>query len=105
MTELVRGDITEQMVDAGPIWRGGGAGEAELLAACHRRSLELAASLGCRSVAFPAVSTGVYGYPVELAAQVAIAAVKGAQTPPVEVVRFVLFHDSHLELFRAALER
>src|SRR5947199_9589702 len=47
----------------GPIWRGGGAGEAELLAACHRRSLELVASHGCRAVAFPAISTGLYGYP------------------------------------------
>src|SRR5450756_1324028 len=53
----------------GPVWRGGGEGEAELLASCHRRSLEVAASLGCRTVAFPAISTGVYGYPVELAAQ------------------------------------
>src|SRR4029453_15563429 len=58
----------------GPVWHGGGDGEAELLASCHRRALELAAELGCSSVAFPAISTGVYGYPVELAAPVAIAA-------------------------------
>ncbi|HEY8703756.1 MAG TPA: O-acetyl-ADP-ribose deacetylase [Gaiellaceae bacterium] len=89
----------------GPVWRGGGGGEAELLASCHRRSLEVAASLGCRTVAFPAVSTGVYGYPIELAAQVAIAAVRAAQTPPVEVVRFVLFSEHALDVFRSALEQ
>jgi O-acetyl-ADP-ribose deacetylase (regulator of RNase III) len=85
------------------VWRGGGEGERELLASCHRRSLEVAASLDCRTVAFPAISTGVYGYPVELAAQVAIAAVREAQAPPIELVRFVLFSDGHLDAFRGAL--
>src|SRR5919198_6179974 len=88
----------------GPVWRGGDAGEAEQLASCHRRALELAAELGCTSVAFPAISTGVYGYPVELAAPVAVAAVREATGPPVELVRFVLFSDTHLDVFRAALE-
>jgi O-acetyl-ADP-ribose deacetylase (regulator of RNase III) len=87
----------------GPVWRGGDEGEPELLASCHRRSLEVAASLDCRTVAFPAISTGVYGYPVELAAQVAIAAVREAQAPPIELVRFVLFSDGHLDAFRGAL--
>jgi O-acetyl-ADP-ribose deacetylase (regulator of RNase III) len=87
----------------GPVWRGGGDGEAELLASCHRRALELAAELGCSSVAFPAISTGVYGYPVELAAPIAIAAVREAQRPPVELVRFVLFSEDHLEAFQRAL--
>jgi O-acetyl-ADP-ribose deacetylase (regulator of RNase III) len=87
----------------GPIWRGGGEGEPELLASCHRRSLELAAELGCTSVAFPAISTGVYGYPVELAAPVAIAAVREAIAPPVELVRFVLFGEEHLRAFERAL--
>ena len=88
----------------GPVWRGGGAGEPELLASCHRRALEIAASLGCRTVAFPAISTGVYGYPVELAAAVAVAAVGEALAPPVELVRFVLFSDGGLDAFRRALE-
>ena len=87
----------------GPVWRGGGEGEAELLASCHRRSLELAAELGCRTVAFPAVSTGIYGYPVELAAPIAVAAVREAMVAPVELVRFVLFSDRHLAAFQHAL--
>ncbi len=88
----------------GPVWRGGGEGEPELLASCYRRSLEVAAALGCRTVAFPAISTGVYGYPLELAARVAIAAVCEALAPPVELARFVLFSEMHLEAFRRALD-
>jgi O-acetyl-ADP-ribose deacetylase (regulator of RNase III) len=87
----------------GPVWQGGAAGEPELLASCHRRALELAAELGCRSVAFPAISTGVYGYPVELAAPVAVAAVRESMREPVELVRFVLFSDAHLDAFRGLL--
>lgn len=87
----------------GPVWRGGEAGEAELLASCHRRALEVAAELGCKSVAFPAISTGVYGYPVELAAPVAVAAVREARRPPVELVRFILFGQANLEAFARAL--
>jgi O-acetyl-ADP-ribose deacetylase (regulator of RNase III) len=56
----------------GPVWRGGGSGEAELLASCYRRSIEVAAELAARSVAFPAISTGIYGYPREEAARVAV---------------------------------
>src|SRR5438445_5395006 len=88
----------------GPIWRGGSEGEPELLASCHRRSLEVAAALGVRTVAFPAISTGVYGYPVELAARVAIAAVRAALAPHVELVLFVLFSEGHLEAFGRALD-
>lgn len=56
----------------GPVWQGGGAGEAALLASCYRESLTLAEAAGCRSVAFPAISTGVYGYPPEAAAAIAV---------------------------------
>ena len=87
----------------GPVWRGGDDDEAELLASCHRRALELAAELGCSSLAFPAISTGVYGYPVELAAPVAVAAVREEQRPPIELVRFVLFSEDHLDVFERAL--
>jgi O-acetyl-ADP-ribose deacetylase (regulator of RNase III) len=87
----------------GPVWRGGEAGETELLASCHRRALEVAAELNCVSIAFPAISTGIYGYPVELAAPVAVAAARQAQRPPVELVRFVLFSEGHLDAFEHAL--
>jgi O-acetyl-ADP-ribose deacetylase (regulator of RNase III) len=88
----------------GPIWRGGGAGEEELLASAHRRAIEVAAELGCRSVAFPAISCGVYGYPPELAAPVAIGAVRDAlaERPDVEFIRFVLFSDELRRVFAAA---
>jgi len=86
----------------GPVWRGGGDGEPELLASCHRRALEVAKELGARSVAFPAISCGVYGYPVEQAAHVALGAVRGHE---LDLVRFVLFDDAAYEAFRRAATR
>jgi O-acetyl-ADP-ribose deacetylase (regulator of RNase III) len=56
----------------GPVWNGGRAGEAELLASCYRRSLEIAATRGIATIAFPSISTGIYGYPIELAAPIAV---------------------------------
>ena len=89
----------------GPIWRGGGAGESELLASCHQRAIELADELGCSSVAFPAISTGAYGYPVELAAAVAVAATEAALAahPSVELARFVFRDEKTLGPYLAAL--
>jgi O-acetyl-ADP-ribose deacetylase len=89
----------------GPVWQGGDRGEPALLASCHRRSLEVAGGLGCRTVAFPAISTGVYGYPVAAAAQVAIASTRSAlaELPEIELVRFVLFGDAAQAAFAAAI--
>ena len=103
------GDLPARFVihAVGPIWHGGDAGEAELLASCHRRAIELAAELGCTSLAFPAISTGAYGYPVELAAPVAVSAAKNALTaqPTVELVRFVFRDEATLAPYRAATSR
>ena len=86
----------------GPIWQGGAAGDPELLASCHRRAIELADELSCRSVAFPAISTGAYGYPVELAAPVAVGAVRGHD---LDVVRFVFRDEATLAPYRTAALR
>lgn len=85
----------------GPVWSGGGAGESELLASAHRRALEVAGELGCRTIAFPALSTGVYGYPPELAAPVALAAV-GKLAHRFDEIRFVFLDDAMRELYERA---
>lgn len=90
----------------GPIWRGGVAGEAELLSSAYRRCLELAVENACPSIAFPAISTGVYGYPMDLAAERSLSAVRAFllehQQP--ELVRFVLFDGGSFGAFARALE-
>ena len=86
----------------GPRWRGGDHGEADLLASCYRRSLEVADELGARSVAFPAISTGIYGYPAPEAAQVAVRTLRSTPTK-VELVRLVAFDDTTRDLYEAAL--
>ncbi len=88
----------------GPVWRGGGHGEAKLLASCYRRSVELAATVGVRVIAFPAISAGVYGYPLEAAAAVALDAVRAAlaAAPGVEEARFWLFDQRAYDAFAAA---
>jgi len=88
----------------GPVWRGGGSGEAEVLASCYRRSLEVADELGARSVAIPAISTGVYGYPAADAAAVAVATVTTMPTD-VDEITLVGFDRPAADLYRRLLER
>lgn len=90
----------------GPVWHGGGEGEAELLASAYRRSLEEALKVGARTVAFPAISTGVYGYPKDDAAKVAVKTVKAFldKHPEMEQVRLVSFSEDSAEAHRKALE-
>ncbi|MDQ0082829.1 O-acetyl-ADP-ribose deacetylase (regulator of RNase III) [Variovorax boronicumulans] len=89
----------------GPVWRGGEAGEPELLASCYRRSMALAAGQGVGSIAFPSISTGIYGYPVELAVKVAVSTVREALAvfTSVEEVVFCCFSPGDLAVYEAAL--
>ncbi|TPK44920.1 O-acetyl-ADP-ribose deacetylase [Mesorhizobium sp. B2-5-4] len=89
----------------GPVWQGGGKGEAELLASCYRRSLELAVANDCRSVAFPAISTGVYHYPKDEATNVAATEVNDfiKQNALPETVVFCCFDEAMTELYRRIL--
>ncbi|MYE82600.1 MAG: O-acetyl-ADP-ribose deacetylase [Gammaproteobacteria bacterium] len=90
----------------GPVWQGGGRGEPELLASCYRRSLEVAEANGVLSLAFPAISTGVYGYPVDLATAVAVATVSECCVgSAITLVRFVCFDAAIEGLYVAALDR
>lgn len=89
----------------GPVWRGGMQGEPELLRNCYRNSLELALEHGCRSVAFPNISTGVYGYPKDLAADIAINTVSSLleeKLPDMEV-SFVVFDPENFDLYNSRL--
>jgi len=92
----------------GPIWRGGASGEPELLANAYRTSLRLAAELGATTVSLPSISTGVYGYPVDQAARIAVATAREvlANEPgSIECVTFVLFSQGTYDSFEAALGR
>jgi len=89
----------------GPVWRGGERGEAGLLAGCYASSLRLAIENGIRTIAFPSISTGAYGYPIEDAARIAIETVKKflSENDGIEEVIFVLFSTSDLETYRKIL--
>lgn len=85
----------------GPRWTGGAAGEPELLASAYRRSLEVAEELGCRTIAFPALSTGIYGFPAELAAPLAVGAVREL-VDRFDEIRFVFRDEQTRDLFARA---
>jgi O-acetyl-ADP-ribose deacetylase (regulator of RNase III) len=87
----------------GPVWRGGASGEADLLLSCYRRSLVCGAEVGARSLAFPAISTGVYGYPHELAAAVAVGAVGSADPQMFDEIVLVAFDSSTYEHYSRLL--
>jgi len=91
----------------GPIWNGGDRGEPELLASCYRRSVELAAKAGATTMAFPGISTGVYGYPVAAAAEIAVATVREAAAahPGIREVQFCCFSEDDLAVYEAILSR
>jgi O-acetyl-ADP-ribose deacetylase (regulator of RNase III) len=121
--EIIQGDITKMKVDAvvnaanssllggihtvGPIWNGGQKGEPEKLANCYSSSLRLAVENNCRTVAFPNISTGVYGYPKGEAAKIAYQTVAGflADNEQIEKVIFVCFDEDNYRLLLAEQKR
>lgn len=90
----------------GPVWQGGGNGEPELLAACYRRCIGIAAANGIRTLAFPCISTGIFGYPIELAAKVAVAAVRAAvhEFPAIDEVIFCCHSAGDLAAYESVLD-
>jgi O-acetyl-ADP-ribose deacetylase (regulator of RNase III) len=91
----------------GPVWQGGASGEPELLASCYRRAIEIAAANGLRALAFPCISTGVYGYPADRASKVAVETVDRAvhELTGIEEVLFCCFSASDLALYAALLRQ
>jgi O-acetyl-ADP-ribose deacetylase (regulator of RNase III) len=100
------GDLPARWVihAVGPVWRGGEEGESAHLASAHRRALEVAYDLGARTIAFPAISCGIYGYPPELAAPVAVAEAR-AREDDFDEIRFVFLGGELREVFAAAARR
>jgi O-acetyl-ADP-ribose deacetylase (regulator of RNase III) len=88
----------------GPVWQGGTKGEEELLASCYRRSIEVARANQVATLAFPGISTGIYGYPVELAAQIAVSTSSSTATAGIEEIIFCCFSESDREIYQHLLE-
>lgn len=86
----------------GPVWEGGSHGEADVLASCYRRSLQLADELGARTVAFPAIATGVYGFPPDQAARIAVSTIRTTPTT-VQQIRLVAYDEETQEYLQAAM--
>ncbi len=119
MIKAIKGDITKitkaynlpcdhVIHTVGPVWYGGGNGEPELLASCYRNSLKVAIENDIRTIAFPSISTGVYGYPVDKAAKTAVAAViKFLDENPgkIDLVEWVLFDDRTFEVYQNEIDR
>lgn len=91
----------------GPVWRGGTNGEPELLASCYRASIELAAKHGAAALAFPSISTGIFGYPIELAATLAVSTVREAveHFPGIEEVIFCCFSQADLAVYEGVINQ
>lgn len=91
----------------GPVWRGGASGEPEILASCYRRSLEVAVANGIETLAFPSISTGIYGYLIELAAPVAVGTVKSVaeRASSIKEVLFCCFSTGDLEVYHSVVRR
>lgn len=88
----------------GPMWSGGTSGEPEILADCYRNALMVADRLGARSIAFPGISTGVYGYPRRDAARIAVRTVSGYASATLQEVIFCCFSDDDLQIYRETLD-
>lgn len=89
----------------GPVWHGGNADEPDLLAACYKNSLALAEKLELQSIAFPGISTGVYSYPKDQAAEIAVTTISGTDCASVRDVIFCCFSDEDLQIYQALLHR
>lgn len=106
MTLAYRLPARQVIHTVGPVWHGGGQGEPEFLALCYRESLRLAAGQGLSRIAFPCISTGVYGYPAELAAEVAVSTVASGvrEWPEIAEVIFCCYSDEAADIYRRRLQ-